>query len=339
MKNVLKLEEKRNYNSIDLFKLLMAFAVVAIHTNPIVKWSNPIAISFVVMVEDWAVPFFYIASGFFLQLGMEGKNKEEQQSRINNYLIKIVKMYCVWTVLSMPLSIYGYAVSDNSIISCILSYIKYFLFVGKLYNSYHLYYLLATIYALFAIKILYRKNTDIKVIFIISLIIYIITDMFVYAGNNLENLQGIEYYMAYLFKYIFNQGGIFKGMIYFVIGMMIAVYKYYFNKRTCVIGLTVMAIITMSVQGFHNSWTTMIESTLVFMLLLGINLPNSKIWLTCRECSTIMYLSHLIFYSFYTFIVIHNPNKLGYDSFIVTVLLCLLNALIVIQFKQRMKKR
>ena len=54
------------YNSVDLFKFLMAIAVVAIHTNPIVHCKNEFVIRVTVMIEDWAVPFFFVASGFFL---------------------------------------------------------------------------------------------------------------------------------------------------------------------------------------------------------------------------------------------------------------------------------
>lgn len=335
MRSFVKLEEGRNYNSIDLFKLIFAIAVVAAHTNPIVTWTNPVAINLVVMIEEWTVPFFYIASGFFLQNGMKGKNKEEQQARINKYMLKIIKMYCIWTLISFPLTIYGYVVSDNNIISCVLSYVKYFLFVGKLYNSYHLSYLLATIYALFLIKLLHKKNIDVKIIFLISAIIYVISEILSNAAGNLDNLHGIEYNVVYLFQYVFNNGGVFKGMIYLVIGIMISTYRYYFGKLTCLVGIVGLNIVEISMHEYVIHWITMAESMLVFMFCLGINLPNSKIWPKCREYSTRIYLSHLIFYSFYTFVIIHEPNKLGFDSFIVTVVLCLLYAALVSKLKQR----
>lgn len=62
---ILKLKKERNYSSIDLFKLLMSFIVVAIHTNPIVTWTNQTAINLVMMIEEWAVPFFSWLQDFF----------------------------------------------------------------------------------------------------------------------------------------------------------------------------------------------------------------------------------------------------------------------------------
>lgn len=330
MRTILRLEKERNYNSIDLFKLLMSFTVIAIHTNPIVTWTNQTAINVVMMIEEWAVPFFFIASGFFLQNGMDGKNQKEQQLRINRYIIKVLKMYCTWTLLSLPLTIYGYVISGNSIISCILSYIKYFFFVGKLYNSYHLWYLLALIYALLAIKFLYKGNKNIWVAFLISIIIFGVSELFSYAGERLDHLQGFAYRIVYIYQYVFNNGGVFKGMIYVVIGMMIATYRCCFDKWICLVGIVVLNIIKIPMQEYAIHWIRIVEVVFVFMFLLNIDLPESKIWGYCRKLSILIYLSHLIFYSLYTFVVIGRPNKLGFDSFIVTVFLSVINAALVI---------
>lgn len=39
------MEKSNNYNSIDLFKLIMAVCVVAIHTNPLYKCDNKIIVN------------------------------------------------------------------------------------------------------------------------------------------------------------------------------------------------------------------------------------------------------------------------------------------------------
>lgn len=279
--------------------------------------------------------FFFMASGFFLQEGMNGKNQQEQQLRINRCIVKIFKMYCICTLISFPLTIYGYVISGNSFISCILSYIKYFFFVGKLYNSYHLWYLLALIYALLAIKFFHKMNMDIRMLFFISVIIYGISELFSFAGEHMDNLHGIVYKAAYAYQYIFNKGGVFNGMLFVVIGMMIAVYKFYFNKWTCLFGIVALNIVKIPMKEYAIHWVRIVESMLVFMFLLDINLPESGIWLKCRQYSVVIYLSHLIFYSFYTFIIIHEPNKLGLDSFIVTALLSTLNAAVLTKIRRK----
>ena len=220
--------QKKTYNSIDLFKLLMAIAVVAIHTNPIVKWKNPIAIHIVMMIEDWAVPFFFVASGFFLW------NSDEKH--MSQYIKKIIRLYCVWTFLSLPLSIYGYVISGNTVVSCILSYIKYFFFVGKLYNSYHLWYLLALIYALFIIYYMRKKGCSVFTIFCCSIGIYLVSEFFLF-GMDYQNKfpDGIRI-LVQIYQYVFNKGGIFSGFIFVALGMMIAEYRVEVNRWIVLVG-------------------------------------------------------------------------------------------------------
>lgn len=324
-------EEK--FNSIDVFKLLMAIAVVAIHTNPIVNWSNQAAIGFVVMIEEWAVPFFFVASGFFLFYKMREPYQEDIE-RIDNYILKILKMYCIWTMVSLPLTIYGYITSGNGIINCILSYVKYFLFVGKLYNSYHLWYLLALIYALVVIRMLLKKSVQPIPIAVISIIVYLFAGLMSVLIEDLNELGGILYQLTDIYQFVFNKGGIFTGMIYVSIGMLISYYRLRINKWLGIAGLVVLNFLKLFMND-RGAWLVLpVEALMLFMTLLEIRLPNSRIWKKCREMSTTIYLSHLIFYSIYTFIFIKNPNKLGFDSFLVTLIFSSLYAMLLSGIKK-----
>lgn len=51
------------YKSIDLLKFVMAIMVVGIHADAIVDEDMPFLLS---MMARWAVPFFFITSGFLL---------------------------------------------------------------------------------------------------------------------------------------------------------------------------------------------------------------------------------------------------------------------------------
>lgn len=53
-------------NSIDLFKFLMAVVVVAFHTNPFDKCTSVFVNETMIIVADMAVPFFFLASGYFI---------------------------------------------------------------------------------------------------------------------------------------------------------------------------------------------------------------------------------------------------------------------------------
>lgn len=81
---------------------------------------------------------------------------------------------------------------------------------------------------------------------------------------------------------------------------------------------------------FMKQWIIIPEILVLFLFILSLKLPDSNVWFVCRKMSTIIYLSHLIIYSIYTFIVIKNPNKLGLDSFLFTMVICIAFALWVI---------
>lgn len=327
------MKQDKNVNSIDLFKLLMAAAVVAIHTNPIVSWTNQAAIKAVVIVEEWAVPFFFTASGFLLFRTMK-QPYETQIKRIDRYLVKIVKLYCAWTLISLPLTLYGYSISGNSIISCVLSYVKYFLFVGKLYNSYHLWYLLSLIYARAAIRIMIKKRLQVGMIVGISAAVFVFREWMSFLTGHVDLLGGIGQKAVSLYQYVFNNGGIFTGLIYVSVGMLIADRHLRIHKRTGIIAIAALNGLKLLLEwgtgyGAVTQLIMPVEALLLFMTLLDVRLCESPIWEKCRKASTVIYLSHLIFFSVYTFLIIRNPNKLGFDSFIVTLTLSALNAVIL----------
>lgn len=333
------MKEGKNFNSIDLFKLLMAVAVVAIHTNPVVSWTNRAAVRAVVIIEEWAVPFFFTASGFFLFHAMK-EPYVESINRIDKYLVKIIKMYCAWTLISLPLTLYGYFVSGNGIISCVLSYVKYFLFVGKLYNSYHLWYLLSLIYALAAIRIMIKKDFKPVAIAGVSVVIYLLSELMSVLMGNPGMADGIVRRFVSLYRYVFNNGGIFTGMVYVSAGMLIAGLHLRISKWTGAVMVAVLNILKLcleaaTVHGIAVRLLMPAEAALVFMTLLDIKLPDSGIWEKCRKASTVIYLSHLIFFSIYTFLIVRNPNKLGFDSFIVTLVLSSLNAVLLLTAQNR----
>ena len=326
--------KEKNFNSIDLFKFIMAVAVVAIHTNPIVDWTNPVAIRIVVIVEEWAVPFFFTASGFFLFYGME-KPYKAQMKRIDQYIIKIIKMYCAWTLISLPLTVYGYFISGNGIISCILSYIKYFLFVGKLYNSYHLWYLLSLVYALIAIRLMINKGITPVTIMGISVGVYLFSETMVVLVANLNTLEGVLHKIVFLYQYVFNNGGIFTGLVYVSVGMLIACYQWHISKWIGIVAIVALNFLKLCMNATVIRLIMPVEAALLFMVLLEIEIPEHKLWKNCRKASTVIYLSHLIFFSIYTFIIIRNPNKLGFDSFIITLAFSILNACWLITAQKR----
>lgn len=320
-----RLENNRGYGGIDVCKFLMAIVVIAIHTNPIVQIDNPVITNLVIAIEDLAVPFFFVASGFFLQLKLRELGEEGEQY-LKKYLCKLIRMYCAWTLISIPLTIYGYYISGENILHCVFSYIKYFLFVGKLYNSYHLWYLLALIYAVIMIWILMKRKMSLGQVTLVSFILFGVNELIIWMGT-VDDLPYILSIFAKLYQVIFNKGGIFTGMIYVCIGMILAERKVSLKNIYCIVGyILIYCVQIVNSNILLSNLISIVETVLFFMFILNVKSKKCKEYVNLRRASTIIYLSHLIFFSFYSIILIDNPNKLGLDSFLVTVVLSVLNA-------------
>ena len=205
----------KKYNSIDIIKFIMAFAVIAAHTHPLEQNENELYS----LVIRMAVPIFFLASGFFLAMKIQNAkdNNEDYIGQIKSYLIKIVKMYVIWSIIYFPLAIYGYILDGTSFPYAILLYIRGFFFIGEHYNSWPLWYLLSTIYALVFILLCYKKKISLKKIVFIGLCISIISfslDSLATYNGQLPNLLLL---LQKIVKYSISNGRILQGCIYIYI--------------------------------------------------------------------------------------------------------------------------
>lgn len=125
----------KNYFLIDIFKIIMATLVVIIHT---VDVSNIYAHR----VLELAVPFFFLASGFFLE-----KKCEYSVSKVDTILLWIKRLssyYLLWTLVYLPVVTYGFIHDGYSLTEALTTFIRQFLFAGSFFYAWHLWYLLAS---------------------------------------------------------------------------------------------------------------------------------------------------------------------------------------------------
>jgi peptidoglycan/LPS O-acetylase OafA/YrhL len=309
----------------------MAIVVIAIHTNPFANCNSKFVNELAMIIEDMAVPFFFMASGFLL-VNNWGDTIEDKKSRLNKKIMATIKIYIVWTLISFPLSIYGYIESGNGLISCIFSYVKYFLFVGKLYNSYHLWYLLALIYSLVIIRILINRNTKIIGMLVAGTVIYIVYLIFLYLEREQINTPIISS-VVNLYEYIFNKGGVWSGLLFVTIGMYLVEFG---NKLNLPISALLLVVGVAIKYYVLNELGIIISAAMLFAIVLKIKLPDCDKYKTLRDLSKYMYLSHLVCFSIYT-ALIGNFNKLGLDSFIATLVLSLIVSGMIITIYNRKK--
>ncbi len=138
-----------NYPDLDLMKLVMAFFVVEIHAHPFT--GNPAAETFVGGFVDLAVPFFFVASAFLCFKGLCVEDFASADSkasmRVRKTTGKLLRLYLTWTVLFLPVTVFGDLLYGKGLLASVASFVKGTLFVGENFCSWPLWYLLASVVA------------------------------------------------------------------------------------------------------------------------------------------------------------------------------------------------
>lgn len=331
--------ERRKYNSLDICKLLMAFCVVAIHTHPLehctISIVNDVYDSFVRM----AVPFFFLSSGFLLAQKFEASfTSSKNIATVRKYLLKIIKMYVVWTVVYLPMALYHFISSGTGVLKSVLIYIRGFVFIGEQYNSWQLWYLLSTIYALvFILILLYLKISPKKAIIFSSIIFLIsigIDYLSAYAGNS---NTFIELFIK-MIKVSIGSGRILTGLFYLPLGCFFAQKQP--NLKVSWSMLVSGYILNVFVQNsFWSSYFVAISSIGLFCVINTTVLPDSRVYPFVRKMSTIIYFVHMYIWSFY-YVLIYGEKTYGLDCFLVTIVICLaLSAATVVVTEYYNKKK
>jgi len=331
---------KNKYYSIDLLKFIMSFIVIAIHTEPLHNINNENISKIYNILVEYAVPFFFLASGFLIGIKLETPLKSQKNIEIiKKQLNKIIKMYLIWTLIYSPLAIYKYNLDGTPFIQAFSLYVKGFVFIGEQYNSWHLWYLLSTIYALFTILFLIKRNFSIKKILSISLFISLISITFTYLVEYQYELPNILYIIKKIIKSSVLNGRIFLGTVYIPLGIYLSkkTFPKYINFTITIICLLLTYIINNKIIDFY---LLIISSVTFFEIIKNTQLKGNKFYQFARNSSTIIFLIHMYIWTFY-YSIIYGKRKFGFDNFIITSLVSTLIALIYIiakKYKSNLRK-
>ena len=74
MGDIKKKNKISSYKLIDLLKFICAFLVIGIHTRPFQARNNLLDQLFYYDISNYAVPFFYACTGYFLIIKQSGED-------------------------------------------------------------------------------------------------------------------------------------------------------------------------------------------------------------------------------------------------------------------------
>ncbi len=151
------------FNSIDLFRFVAAFFIVVLHSE--FNGVSSGAVDVIRQTTRWALPFFFMASGFFLA----GKIDDDGRIRFKSIQKTIIRLISIQVVTSLVYILTEWMINGY------LNFKLKFLFVGA---CFHLWYISSLIIGYLGISILYKGNKRwlIGVISIVLLALAIFAD-------------------------------------------------------------------------------------------------------------------------------------------------------------------
>ena len=124
---------KRQYASIDIARYVSALLVVCIHTFPFLEISETFNTYFIHTVCRLAVPFFFTTSGFFFFRNYDSENEDLNETRLKKALIRLFRIYLIWTIIYLPYTIFDYTHTGFHI-KYLFTYVRDFFLNGSYYH-------------------------------------------------------------------------------------------------------------------------------------------------------------------------------------------------------------
>lgn len=310
--------DNRRINSVDIARLFAAILVIAIHTQPVVWFSNYRNENLQILSRI-AVPFFFCTTGYFLQKGYVRRGC----TAIAYSLIKTIVLYT-----GLSLVYFSVIILQNL---SLLYESKKWMLVDFLVNGsyYHLWYLVAVIYSMAAIYMICKLRLT-KMLLPLSIICYVI------------GLLGTSYYgigsrlpgLCFLFDsnwFLSIRRIILMGFPFIIMGWTISENKPNFSltRRELLFITALMAvlfvaeIITVTVL---NVSKTIVISVFLYPLLfllfhLCLRFPCEKLKKLSDFCKDVSYVTY-----FWHPLVILALNRIVTDHFLLfflTTAICL----------------
>lgn len=325
---------KKELREIDSIKFLMAIFVVAIHTHPFEGLNDNLFIRLWHVMENLAVPYFFITSGFFLFSKFKKEpDKSTHILTMKAYGKRIIMLYLYWTIIFLPITIWGFLNNGNTVFNDFFLFLRGVILIGENYYSWPLWYLLAMIYSLIFICILLYLNRSVKAIFIISICVFIVS-ILINLTINSENPNHVILLLHEVLKSTFGSGRLFSGMLYIMIGGLFANYKLQLPKWIWILFFILGSIFQVFKFPLISSLFFVSLPTVLFYISINIDLKILSYPYFFRKSSTVMYFTHMIIFFLYT-LIFKDFQYFGWDAFLVAILIPILLTPFIIKYEIR----
>lgn len=269
----------------DVIKLIMAFAVVAIHVRAVYGDAHGYSPAFNWFIE-LAVPYFFIVSGYLIGNKLDRMaTVDEKRAALRSRSGKCLRMFVLWLIIYLPIQIYCYAVGDDPLWKDLVRYPLQVLLWGQSAYAFPLWYLWSMVVYLFIYsRCAGMKNARVWIMSV-SALIYL-------GGWTATHVEFDSQLLNTLFRYFkLLTWPVLIGGMYLMCGMLI--------KRVLDIGVNPPLIVICCVLVSYMlyivglPWPPLVGGIALFMLAAHVRLPESPAWMWCRKMSMWIYFVHM----------------------------------------------
>ena len=321
------LMSRAEHCSIDLAKFIFAFCVVAIHTEPLIHMNTSIMTSLYDIFVGLAVPFFFIASGYLVTQNLNSLNQDVLVRRVKKHLTKLVQFYLIWSIIYVPLAVYGYYLEGDGILKAAVLYIRNLIFQGEHYYSWPLWYLLSSIYAFVVLYTLLKKKAG-TVIIGTTIVVFVVmawgTNVLVY---DIDYASGAISMIGKLLQKTVGKGRMFSGTYYVLFGVLVAKYKEWINKISAAGWIVVFGILFFITFFTNVPFINILMNAALFIVVEEISW-DCTYGAYLRRSSTVIYYVHMLIFFVYT-ILVGMDSRYGVAGFVITSVCAMLVAVLL----------
>jgi len=206
---------RKGYGGIDRFKLAAAILVVAIHTGPLSAWLPYADFVLTGIVARLAVPFLFMASGFFFFGKLSGERRSDSAS-LRKFSLRVCALYGAGILVYVPFNVYNGYFDESPGIGSIL---KDLVFDGTFYHLWYLPALILGTWIVFGLRAVFSE----KGVLAAASALYAIA----LPGDSYYGLTGLSPMLTVAYDGLFmifdyTRNGLFFAPIYIALGALAA---------------------------------------------------------------------------------------------------------------------
>ena len=211
------ISEKKEFIAVDYMKLFCALLIVGLHTSVFAGVSEQAAFVFDEIVSRIGVPFFFLASGFFVA------GKVEDGAKLMQYIKRLLLLYLVYSAIYLPQMILVWKREGRAVTEWVSIFLRKFFLVGTYGQLWYFAGLaLAVVLLYLLVKLL---KLPVAVNFTIAVMLYIVGVLGSTYKTWFASLPAIRnILLGYYDIFETTRNGLFFGLLFVMSGYYLRIY-------------------------------------------------------------------------------------------------------------------